>query len=150
RDDFHDEVDRYGKRVPLVTSRLGHNRGIHSDELTFGVDEGAPLLPGLTAASVCMNASMPNRSLMRLIFRPLALTMPAVIVDERLKGLPTASTHSPICTSSESEGVRVCKPRASIFRRARSVVGSTPTTSATCSSLSGSPTITCPAFLMTW
>ena len=36
----------------------------------------------------------------KLIFLALADTIPAVTVDVRLKGLPTAKTHSPIFTSS--------------------------------------------------
>ena len=36
-----------------------------------------------------------------LILRALALTIPAVTVDVRLSGLPTASTHSPTFNSSE-------------------------------------------------
>ena len=58
---------------------------------------------------------------------PLAETMPAVTVLVRLKGLPTASTHSPILTLSELPNVRGVSPSASIFSRAMSVVGSVPT-----------------------
>ena len=35
----------------------------------------------------------------------LALIIPAVTVDVKLKGLPTAKTHSPILASSESPNV---------------------------------------------
>ena len=59
-----------------------------------------PLLPGLTAASVCINDSIPCLSRI-LILLALALTIPAVTVDCNRNGLPTARTHSPICSESE-------------------------------------------------
>ena len=63
-----------------------------------------PLFPGFTAASVWMNDSM-GLSLLFFpkifMFLAFALTIPAVTVDVKLKGFPTASTHSPILTSSE-------------------------------------------------
>jgi len=51
-----------------------------------------PEFPGFTAASVCINDCVfrPDKSL------DFALIIPAVTVEVRLKGLPTAKTHSPI------------------------------------------------------
>ena len=63
-----------------------------------------PLFPGLTAASVCINDSIavfPFASFSMFMSRPFALTIPAVTVEVKLKGLPTARTHSPTFTSSE-------------------------------------------------
>jgi rhodanese-related sulfurtransferase len=60
-----------------------------------------PLLPGFTAASVCINDSIRNLSFSKFKFLALALTIPAVTVEVRLNGLPMASTHSPTSTSSE-------------------------------------------------
>ena len=60
-----------------------------------------PLLPGLMAASVCMNDSIVCFPCRISIVLPFALTIPAVTVVVRLNGLPTASTHSP--TRRESE-----------------------------------------------
>ena len=60
------------------------------------------------------------------IFLPFALTIPAVTVEAKLKGFPTASTHSPIWTSSLFPyciGVSSC---LSILIIAKSVVGSVP------------------------
>src|SRR5690606_36214382 len=61
-----------------------------------------PLFPGFTAASVCMKdwPLVGERAL------ALALTIPAVTVEVRLKGLPTAKTHSPILVLSESPKAR--------------------------------------------
>ena len=59
-----------------------------------------PEFPGLTAASVCMYdwVVLPVGS--RLL--DFAEIIPAVTVEVRLKGLPTAKTHSPICVVSLS------------------------------------------------
>ena len=56
-----------------------------------------PEFPLLIEASVCINDSTPFAPKERA----LALTIPAVTVLLRLKGLPTASTHSPTLRSSE-------------------------------------------------
>ncbi len=74
-----------------------------------------PLLPGLIAASVCINDSiavLPCSVLrsMILIFRPFALIIPAVTVEFRLKGFPTANTHSPTLALSESTNARLGSP----------------------------------------
>ena len=68
------------------------------------VIKAPPLLPWFTAASVCINDSI-GVLLWRLlmpIFLPFALTIPAVTVEFKSKGFPTARTHSPSFTLSES------------------------------------------------
>ena len=85
-----------------------------------------PLFPGLITASVCINDSMGNWLSKILIFRPLALTIPAVTVLVRLNGLPTASTHCPISTSSELANMMGANPLASTLSSARSLLGSVP------------------------
>ena len=71
---------------------------------------------------------MELRSESKLMFRALADTMPAVTVEVRLKGLPTAKTHSPILSSSEFPIGMAAKLVPSILRTAISVEGSVPTT----------------------
>jgi hypothetical protein len=65
-----------------------------------------------------------------VIARWIALTIPAVTVRSRPNGLPIATTGSPTCIESESpscSGVRALE-LASIFRTARSLEGSVPST----------------------
>jgi len=55
---------------------------------------GPPEFPGLTAASVCIKESidpLPSKSL------PFALTIPAVTVDVKLYGFPTANIKVILC-----------------------------------------------------
>ena len=87
-----------------------------------------PELPGFTTASVCMKDSIGKSDFLRsmLMFLPFALTMPAVTVEFRLKGFPTASTHCPTFTSSESSMVRKGRLPSFILIRAKSVEGSVP------------------------
>ena len=87
---------------------------------------------------------------MMLMLRPLALMMPAVTVDVRLNGFPTAMTHSPKRSKSELPKARGCRLSALILSTAKSVVGSVPTTSATYSRLSLSDTLTSLALSITW
>ena len=97
----------------------------------FVLTNAPPLFPGLTAASVCMNDSIGNLlplSPIILMLLPFADTIPAVTVDVKLKGLPTAHTHSPIFTSSELPYTIKGKFCASIFNKAKSVFGSVPIT----------------------
>ena len=64
---------------------------------------GPPLLPGLMAASVWMKfCHLRSSSPRSRLCRPLALTMPRVTLWLRPKGLPTASTKSPISSASLS------------------------------------------------
>ena len=91
---------------------------------------GPPELPKLIAASVWMKFSKervvrsgvsPDRS--------LAETTPTVTVLSKFRGSPTAMTHSPTRSLSESpSGSRVSVRWASTLSRARSVEGSFPTT----------------------
>ena len=88
-----------------------------------------PLFPMFTAASVWIKdwflLSLSLRSL------DLALMIPAVTVELRLKGFPTANTHSPIRATSESpKGIKGNDSLVFIFRTAKSVLGSDPITSA--------------------
>ena len=68
-----------------------------------------PELPGFMAASVCIKDSMPFLLFNMLILLAFALTIPAVTVELRLNGLPTAKTHSPTLMESESLKVRCSK-----------------------------------------
>ena len=77
--------------------------------------------------------AFPSKILMLL---PIALMIPAVTVDSRLNGLPTATTHSPTFNSSELANDNVGKFSASIFINATSVLGSKPITFAVRSLLS--------------
>ena len=90
---------------------------------------GPPELPGLTAASVWIAPAI-EYELSELIVRLSALTIPLVTVSARPKGLPIATTPSPTCTFDESARVRGCSlpEGASIFRTARSLEASWPTT----------------------
>ena len=94
-----------------------------------------PELPGLTAASVCIKLSIALCSSIMLISRPFAEIIPAVTVEVRLNGLPTASTHWPNLTSSEFATSTFVSAFPSIFNKAISVVGSVPINSASYSSL---------------
>ena len=60
------------------------------------------------------------------MLRALALTIPAVTVDVKPNGLPTARTHSPTLRASELPIGITGKFSASILMRARSVVSSVP------------------------
>ena len=63
----------------------------------------------------------------KFIFLALALTIPAVTVEVKLNGLPTASTQSPISTSSEFPNSVNGRLFSSILSNAISVPGSEPT-----------------------
>ena len=65
--------------------------------------------------------------LSKLMLLAFALTIPAVTVEVKLNGLPTASTQSPISTSSELPNSVNAKLLSSIFNKAISVPGSVPT-----------------------
>ena len=108
-----------------------------------------PLFPGFTAASVWINASIADLSSIIFIFLPFAEIMPAVTVDVRLNGFPTARTHSPSFRSSEFPKVKSGRFFTSIFKTARSVVGSVPIISAGYSLLSFKLTFTSLAFSTT-
>jgi hypothetical protein len=102
------------------------------------LNSGPPELPGLMGTSVWMNDT-------RFSFgrsRPLALTMPAVMVFSSPKGLPMAATHSPTLSLSGSPMVTLGSPVASILSNAISVRLSVPTTFALNSRLSVSLTST--------
>ena len=73
---------------------------------------------------------MGNLSCKIPILLPLALTIPAVTVDDNENGLPTAITHSPTCTFLELPSVIAGKPLSLIFITARSVDGFVPINSA--------------------
>ena len=85
---------------------------------------GPPELPLFTGASIWMKSSYGPLP----ISRPLADTMPAVTVPPRPKGLPTASTQSPIRGfPSESLANEKFEP-PSTFIKAKSVRASLPIT----------------------
>ena len=71
-----------------------------------------------------------------MLFLPLALIIPAVTVLFKLKGLPTAKTHSPIFTKSLFPYNKKGKPFCSILIRATSVLASNPIIRATYERLS--------------
>jgi len=62
--------------------------------------------------------------------RPVALTMPVVMVDVRPNGLPAATTNSPTRRSSESPRRRTVRSVASTRNTAMSDCGSVPMSSA--------------------
>ena len=62
---------------------------------------------------------------------PLAETIPAVTVEFKPSGFPTARTHCPTSTKSELVKLRYGNPFSSIFNSAISVLGSEPTRFAT-------------------
>jgi hypothetical protein len=71
----------------------------------FVFTRAPPLFPGFTAASVWIKDSMGNTSCLersdnKFIFLAFAETIPAVTVEVKLKGFPTAKTHSPTFKSS--------------------------------------------------
>ena len=105
-----------------------------------------PEFPALMAASVCMNDSMPFAP----SERAFALTMPAVTVELRLKGFPTASTHSPTFSLSLSPIGRAGRLEAVILMSARSVVLSVPMMRAEYSLLSLRVTVSSSAPSTTW
>ena len=82
--------------------------------------------------------------------RAFALTMPAVTVEVRLNGFPTAKTHSPSFKFSLEPIVIAGKLLPSIFTRARSVVLSVPMIRALNSRLSLSFTFISSAPSTTW
>ncbi len=84
------------------------------------------------------------------MLRDFALTIPAVTVEVRSNGFPTAKTHCPTLTLSEFPNFIKGRLSASTFTRAMSVVGSVPTTLATYSLLSLSVTTIFSAFATTW
>ena len=92
--------------------------------LPFKSTSAPPELPGFTGAWCWMKASICKLflSLKIPIFLALALTIPAVTVDLNSNGEPTAKTHSPISTSSESPNSTIGKFFASILSTAISVV----------------------------
>jgi hypothetical protein len=83
--------------------------------------------------------------------RPLALTIPAVIVLSKPNGEPIAATHSPTFKSAELPRVTVGRPVASTFSNATSVRRSAPTTFALNSRLSfARRTVTSSESATTW
>ena len=103
----------------------------------FTLTNAPPEFPALIAASVCINDSMS--------FAPkdlaLALIIPAVTVELKLKGLPTASTHSPTFNLSLSPIGKVGRFFPSIFIKAKSVFLSVPIIRAENSLLSSNVTV---------
>ncbi len=118
----------------------------------FRFTKAPPELPGLRAASVWINDSMPILPPLELwlMLLAFALTIPAVTVELNPKGLPTASTHSPILRSSLFPKVIGVSFSASILIRARSVASSVPITLASYVELSFRSTSSLSAPSMTW
>ena len=81
------------------------------------LNSGPPELPGLTATSVWMKGTKVSSG----SERPLALTMPAVIVFSKPNGEPIAATHSPTLSFAELPSFTVGRPVASILSSATSV-----------------------------
>ena len=89
---------------------------------------GPPELPRLIAASVWMKFSNDRVASESPSARPLAETTPTVTVCSMARGLPTAITHSPTRSASESpSGSGVNGPFPSTRISATSVAGSRPT-----------------------
>src|SRR5438034_4951320 len=113
----------------------------------FRLSSGPPELPGLIEASVWMKSSYGPAP----ITRPLALTMPAVTVCSRPKGLPMAMTQSPTWRSVDlPKGTTGNGCLTLILIRAISVFSSEPTTLASYSSLSERRTVILSASPTTW
>ena len=110
------------------------------------LNSGPPELPGLMATSVWMKGTKFSCG----SERPLALTMPAVIVFSKPNGEPIATTHSPTFSLFGSPKRTAGRPVASILITAMSVRRSAPITLALNSRLSvkrtlisSAPSITC-------
>ena len=90
---------------------------------------GPPEFPKLIAASVWIRFSNERVTFERPGARPLPEMTPTVTVLSNWSGSPIAMTHSPTRIRSESPRGSVGKGFVpSIFRSARSVAGSRPTT----------------------
>src|SRR6184192_3033585 len=87
---------------------------------------GPPELPGLIEASVWMKSVKVRPCSFDGTERPSAETTPVVTVPLRPKGLPTATTLSPIIRSPEVPIGAVARPFASTRSTATSLSGSTP------------------------
>src|SRR5215203_5431541 len=98
--------------------------------LADALASGPPELPGLIAASVWITFSM-SRPLSPLIERPRALTTPAVTLRWKPRGFPIATTSWPTTRSPASPSVATVGS-SSVSKRttARSLGGSSPSTSA--------------------
>ena len=111
---------------------------------------GPPELPGFRSASVWITPSMARPERLESE-RPNALTMPSVTVRARPKGEPSAMTNEPTRSSFESPSSTWSRSPSALSRRsARSVVGSSPTTSARTVRPSGSSASTAAAPWTTW
>ncbi len=111
------------------------------------VKSGPPELPRLIGASICRKESYGPSPMSR----PRAETIPAVTVPPSPNGLPTAITHWPGSTSSESPSwMKANLPGRTIRSRARSVRGSRPTIFAGRVLPSSRVTVTEVAPLTTW
>ena len=84
-----------------------------------------------------------------LIFLDFALIIPAVTVELRLYGLPTANTHSPTFNLFELSNSKKGSSFSSILRRAKSLLESSPSISAVYVLLSFKTTSIFSALLMT-
>lgn len=94
-DHFLDDRRRNGERIADVSAAARLDQRIDAYQLTFRVDQRAAAVARIdrcVGLDERLEAEL-ARSAFRL--RPLALTMPAVIVLRRSNGLPMASTHSP-------------------------------------------------------
>ena len=109
-----------------------------------------PELPGFIAASVCRKDSTAWGLFNKFKLLPFALIIPAVTVEFKLNGFPTASTHCPTFTLSELEKDICGKLLALILRSARSVVSSVPISSASYTWLLFITTSISLALLITW
>ena len=152
-DDVLDGVRGDGKADPDVAGR-GVTRldlRVDADDLATARESGPPELPWLIGASVWMTWSIVKRfgAVMR---RWRALTMPAVTVRSRPKGLPIATTGSPTSTASELPSGSGVSALAAVFTRstAMSLDGSVPTTSALTVSRFEKLTVTTSAPSTTW
>jgi hypothetical protein len=90
---------------------------------------GPPELPGFSGASVCTTLSMRRPERARSV-RPSALTMPAVTVHWKPKGLPMATTICPTRSLAEEPSRACACPPPPTRSRAMSVSASRPTSSA--------------------
>lgn len=94
---YHIDGDR--ESDSLITTASGKYSGVYTNDFTFDINKGPPLLPGLMAASVWIMSSYAATPTFAL---PVALITPMETVCDRPKGFPIAMAHCPARIVSES------------------------------------------------
>src|SRR5256886_7350151 len=131
---------RWAGRIPAVLSPTTRPRESTS---------GPPEFPGLRAASVWITSSI-SRPPTERNERPSALTTPAVTVLWKPSGLPIATTSWPTRSAPESPSSATVSETGGTRSTARSVSGSSPTSSARTRRPSGNAASSRVASWTTW